>query len=148
MTSPIESLEYWIASKPFHESIAQWSWVFSEVSLLCLKSSFLILVLYWTLPSWFPTTKQTNKTKQTLFLTTSLKHLNWASKTYTFTYIERSLFVPRRARSWGLKVVLMLSHILVLPALPKHGNPNIMATPLGNIWVKHTLNTSRTQRIP
>ena len=29
----------------------------------------------------------------------------------------------------------MLSHPLVLPIWPKHGNPNIMATPLGKILV-------------
>ena len=38
--------------------------------------------------------------------------------------MERSLSRPRRARSWGLKAVLMLSHLLVFPNFPKHRNSN------------------------
>ena len=41
----------------------------------------------------------------------------------------------------------MLSHLLVLLIWPKHGNPNIMATPLGN-WVNFTLNIIKHSKDP
>ena len=42
---------------------------------------------------------------------------------YIFAFIERSLSGPRRARSWGPKVVFMLSYNLVFPICQIIGTP-------------------------